>query len=156
MKVRDLMKSHPSVAFGGQSLQKVGAIMAQVDCGVLPVLGEGDVVVGVITDRDVCLALAERDVRPSEALVEEAMSTPVHSCGPDQEVGQALATMRDYRVRRLPVVDAEGHLKGLLSFDDVTLEAHESGSEGPLYAEIACTLQSINRRDLPTPVLAAS
>lgn len=156
MKVRDLMRSHPSVAFVGQSLHKVGSIMAQVGCGVLPVLGEGDVVVGVITDRDLCLALASRDVRPSEALVQEAMSAPVHTCGPDQEIEQALATMRQNRVRRLPVVDAEGQLKGLLSFDDAALEAHESGPEGPLYAEIARTLQSINRRDLPTPAAVAS
>lgn len=156
MKVRDLMKSHPSVTFGGQSLHKVGGIMAQVDCGVLPVLGQGDVVVGIITDRDVCLAMARRDVRPSEIAVQEAMSTDVHTCRPDDDLDAALATMRRRRVRRLPVVDDERHLKGLLSLDDVTLQAHESGEDGPLYAEIARTLQAINRHDLPTPVAAAT
>lgn len=157
MKVRDLMKSHPSVAFGGQSLQKVGTIMAQVECGVLPVLGEGDVVVGLVTDRDICLSLAERDARPSEVPVEVAMSANVHACSPDDELGTALSTMRENRVRRLPVVDAAGHLKGLLSFDDIVLEAREGDveqAEGPFYADIALTLQAINRHELPTPSMA--
>ena len=157
MKVRDLMKSHPNVAFAGQTLHKVGGIMADVECGVLPVLGADDVVVGIVTDRDVCLALSRRDAKPSEVPVEQVMTTEVLSCEPDAEIEAALGLMREHRVRRLPVVDAEGHLKGLLSFDDVALAAHEDGTdpvEGPLYADVARTLQAINRHDLPAITVA--
>ena len=157
MRVRDVMKREPNVAFPGQSLQTVGKIMAQVDCGVLPVLGDGDSVIGIVTDRDLCLALALMNQKPSKVRIEDVMTAEVHSCSPDDSIGDALDLMRRHRVRRLPVVDCDGHLKGLLSFDDVVLEARSADSEefaGPYYDDIARTLKAVNRHQLPGPSLA--
>jgi len=96
--------------------------MRQVDCGILPVLGKGRPA-GVVTDRDLCLALAERDCRPSELPVGDAMSRCLWACREDDDVHTALDTMRARRVRRLPVLDAAGDLRGILSMNDVAREA---------------------------------
>lgn len=157
MRVRDVMKREPNVAFPGQSLKKVGMIMAQVDCGVLPVLGEEDHVIGIVTDRDLCLALALMNQKPSKVWVEDVMTAEVHTCSPEDSIGDALEVMRTHRVRRLPAVDADGHLRGLLSFDDVVLEARSADNEefaGPFYDDIARTLKAVNSHQLPGPAVA--
>lgn len=148
MRVRDIMKRHPRVARLQESLATVGKAMAEVDCGVLPVLDEQEVVVGVVTDRDICLALATRDSKPSDLTVEAVMSRPVYTSGPDATVAAALATMRERQVRRLPVVTETGEIEGLLCLDDVAREAVELvGDEPgrPAYTDIAETLAAINR-----------
>lgn len=154
MKVRDIMKRDPCVSAPGNDLAKAGMQMAEADCGFLPVIGEEERVVGVITDRDVCLALARRDRRPSEVQVRLVMSGEVYTCRADDDIRRALRTMRERRVRRLPVVDDEGRLHGVLSLDDVVLEAQAIETEafhGPLYADIAQTLKAINFHRTPVP-----
>lgn len=151
MRVRDIMKRHPRVARLEENLAAAARLMAEVDCGVLPVLDDTEVVVGVITDRDICLALAANNPMPTEATVEQVMSSDVCNCGPDDSVDSALEKMRKRRVRRLPVVDAAGELLGLLSLDEVALEARELADEEfgrPSYAQIAETLMAINQPQL--------
>jgi CBS domain-containing protein len=95
--------------------------------------------------------------KPSKVWVENVMTAEVHSCSPDDSIGDALDLMRRHRVRRLPVVDGDGHLKGLLSFDDVVLKARSADSEefaGPYYDDIAKTLKAVNRHQLPGPSMA--
>lgn len=102
----------------GQSLRRAAQLLLERDCGALPVVEDG-VVIGMLTDRDVCLA-AWRERRPlSELEVACAMSSPVHGCADDDELSEALGLMRRYQVRRLPVLDRGGRLVGLLSQDDV-------------------------------------
>lgn len=156
MKVLDIMKREVRSCGPGSHLATVGRLMAEVGCGILPVLGEGDRVVGVITDRDLCLAVAERDRKPSDIQVRHVMSGEVFICRPHDDVVEALGIMQARRVRRLPVVNEEGHLEGLLSLDDVVLESKAFASEtfdGPFYADIARTLRAICQH--PTPSVVA-
>lgn len=95
--------------------------MYEGDCGVLPVLGEKGEGVGMITDRDVAIATMTRNKPPSEIFVAEVMSGRVHACGPDDRLESALETMAAERVRRLPVLDAERRVVGVLSMNDVIL-----------------------------------
>ena len=154
MKVREVMRSEPSVCTPDAHLARVGRLMAEADCGFLPVIGDEDRVVGVITDRDVALAAATRDRRPSEIQVRQVISGEVYSCGPDDDIRDALTVMRERQVRRLPVVDSHG-LRGILSLDDVVLEAQAVATEsftGPFYADVALTLKAINLHRTPVPV----
>ena len=89
------------------------------DCGALPVLGTDNGVVGIITDRDISLAVAMSQRRPSEITVGEVMSKPVYACGPDDHIKLALNWMATMQVRRLPVLDQSGALQGILSISDV-------------------------------------
>jgi predicted transcriptional regulator len=78
-------------------------------------------VVGMITDRDICMAVGTRNRLPSEISVFEVKAEPqaLYACAPDDDIHAALKTMRTYGVRRLPVVNAAGGLEGILTFDDV-------------------------------------
>lgn len=155
MKVRDVMRREPCVCSPENHLAKVGRIMAEAGCGFLPVLGDEERVVGVITDRDLALAAATRDRKPSEIQVRQVMSGEVHACRPDDDIRDALKVMREWKVRRLPVVDSQ-HLLGILSLDDVVLEAQGVATEqftGPFYSDIARTLKEINLHQTPAVVV---
>jgi CBS domain-containing protein len=152
MMVRELMRSSPRSIRPAASLADAGRVMEEARCGALPVVGDGEEerVVGMLTDRDLCLAVALRDRRPSEIAVREVISGDVHTCRPDEDVRDALATMGDHRVRRLPVVDAVGRLVGLLSFDDLAASAgpRPNGSgDFLLPAEIAETLMILAQHE---------
>ncbi len=97
--------------------------MRSHDCGFLPVVEGNGRVVGVLTDRDVALALGADDVRPSERSVAEVMTRAPHTCRGDEPAHQALRRMGDDRVRRLPVVNETGRLTGAISIDDLVLVA---------------------------------
>lgn len=154
MKVRDIMKHEPCVTTPGSTLAEVGRIMADAGCGFLPVRGHGQHVVGVLTDRDVALAVTTRGELAAEIEVRDVMSAPVHACSPDDDIRDALGLMREHRVRRLPVV-SDGRLEGILSLDDVVLEAQAVETErfhGPFYSDITRTLKAINLHQMPAVI----
>jgi len=121
MIVSDLSAKDPAYCQPEQSLASAAHLMQTRDCGMLPVVDPSRRLLGVITDRDLCLALATRDHRPSAILVRDVMSSPVHALHAADTVGHALKAMRKYRVRRLPVVDGEGRLAGILALNDLIL-----------------------------------
>lgn len=92
------------------------------NCKILPVVDDKGEVVGVITDRDICIAAGCRRRDPATILVSEAMTTQVHSCSPEVDLCEALQLMQQKQVRRLPVIDLAGKLCGILSMDDVVLK----------------------------------
>jgi len=96
--------------------------------GFLPVVGEGGNVIGVITDRDISIALGTGRRRPSAWPVKDVMVPKLFTCTPEEDVHCALKTLRAQRIRRLPVIDREGVLLGVFSIDDVALKAHEPAS----------------------------
>ena len=111
MQVHELMSKDPRTCGPDDDLGKAAIEMWQGDCGMLPVL-RGDRVIGVVTDRDICMGLALSGRRPAERQVQEVMSKEVFACTPDDDVGDALEIMGSRRIRRLPVVD--GSLTGWL------------------------------------------
>lgn len=155
MKVRDIMRREPCVCSPENHLAKVGRTMADMGCGFLPVVGAEDRVVGVVTDRDVALAVARRDRKPSEIQVRQVMSGEVYTCGVDDDIREALRVMRERKVRRLPVLGPHGDLEAILSLDDVVLEAQAVATEsfsGPFYSDITQTLKQINLHQTPAVV----
>jgi CBS domain-containing protein len=97
--------------------------MLDAGCGAVPVVTPLGAVVGIITDRDISMALVTTGRKPGNVAAREAMSRFVHSCGPDDDVKKALYTMQTYRVRRLPVLSETGKLLGILSLDDIIVRA---------------------------------
>lgn len=124
MKVRTVMTTAVAACHRDDDLGRATQIMWDHHCGIVPVVDVAGLVVGVITDRDICIASATRHVPPGTLRVTDVMSHPVHACLPDDAIESALGIMRRFRVRRLPVVDGEGRLHGLLSLDDVVLAYH--------------------------------
>jgi CBS domain-containing protein len=96
-------------------LEHVARCLWDHDCGILPVLGPDHRVVGMITDRDVCMAAYTQGQPLAHISVQSAMSRALHACRPEDSVEHALLLMRRHRVRRLPVLSPLGHLLGLVS-----------------------------------------
>ena len=129
MIVRDLMRSSPKSCTPTTNLAAVTELLWRGGCGALPVVDSGGRVVGIITDRDICVALGTRDRRPSELVAEQAMSRNVATCRATAEIHAALKIMQARKVRRLPVVNEAGKLEGILCMSDLILDArHDDGT----------------------------
>jgi CBS domain-containing protein len=144
MKVKNIMTHPPCTCSLNTTACDAGALMQEHRCGVLPVLSLRGVLVGMVTDRDLCLATAARRRSATHVAVHEAMTTKLVTCRPDDDVKDALQMMGASGVRRLPVVDQDGHLEGLLSIDDVVVAGVEQG--GVTDADIVETLRKIYYR----------
>ena len=123
MKVSDVMTKAPACCNPDTNLGAAAEIMWNRNCGILPIVGSQEKVVGVVTDRDMCIAMATRNRLPGEISVQEVASGITYSCKLDDDVRAALETMGEKKVRRLPVVNATGKLEGILSMDDIVLHA---------------------------------
>ena len=153
MKIKDIMTGGPRTCSPETNLAAAAALMLDGDCGILPVVEEGKLV-GVVTDRDMYIALATRNKRASEVTVREVVRTPVYTCSPDDDVQTALATMKQHCVRRLPVEGFGGTIMGLVSMNDIVLA---SGARKPVRdAEVVRTLQAICAHHHPSPHIAAA
>lgn len=155
MKVKDAMVRSP-VSCGPESNLGVAAeLLWKQNCGILPVVNAERKVVGVMTDRDMCIALGTRNLLPGQIFVKEVMTGKVHSCQVEDDMHSALATMAKERVRRLPVVDGKGVLQGILSMDDVVLHtegASQFNATGLTQKDIVETLKRIYRPQAPQVV----
>ncbi len=130
--VSDLMTKHAVAVRSGEMLSVAAKLMWDNDCGIIPVLAdEGDQVVGVVTDRDICMATWSRDSAPSQIRAGETMSRDLVYCMPDDSIQAAESTMRSRRVRRLPVLDASANLLGMLSITDITRAAGQKSTARP-------------------------
>jgi CBS domain-containing protein len=144
MKVQSIMTTGVQTCGPDTSLPQAVRLMRETRCGFLPVVDWRSSVAGVVTDRDICMALVNSARKPINITVREVMEHTVHTCAPGDDLQAALATMKRYRVRRLPVVDAVGTLRGVLSFDDVVLRA--LWPDAPTSAEIVESLREILKR----------
>jgi CBS domain-containing protein len=142
--VRAIMSAHVRPCQATESLSHAAHLMWNEDCGVVPVLSEHQVV-GVITDRDICMATYTQGKAPAELQVETAMSKQLFSCAADDSLENALGTMRDNRVRRLPVLSVEGKLLGMLSLADIVRWAQPLTNPS-VDAAITETLAAISAR----------
>jgi CBS domain-containing protein len=120
MQVHEIMTEPPQTCPRTMHLADASRRMRDTGCGSLVVLGARGRVVGIVTDRDLALALGEHH-DAVRFTVDRVMSQPVQVCQPDDDVTVALERMARVRVRRLPVVDTDGDVKGLISIDDIVL-----------------------------------
>ena len=152
MKVKDVMVKTPVFCGLGTNLGAAVEILWTRDCGILPVVDTQRRVMGVITDRDIAIALGTRNRLPGEIAVAEAATRKVHSCKATDDVRTALDTMAEEKVRRLVVVNEQNQLEGILSMDDVVLhaETQTSGKADLSANDILRTLKT-----LYSPQLAA-
>lgn len=144
MKVKEIMQKEVHSCRPDTDLAMAAMQMWDGDFGVLPVVANGGTVVGMITDRDICMAAATKRCDPGEIRVEEVATGQVYGCSPETEIHEALKIMQQRRVRRLPVMSAEeGKLVGILSLNDVALKAQEDAKADLSAQDVELTLKSI-------------
>jgi len=141
MIVKEVMNTGVATCSPESDLGAVVRIMREHDCGFLPVVDSRGFVVGVVTDRDVCMAAGTKRRALGRVSAKETMSYPVFSCFADENVRTVLATMAKHRVRRLPVLNKTGHLEGVLSIDDVVQAPHRRGA--PTAEDLVATLKAM-------------
>jgi len=155
MKVKEIMTPNAKAIWLTESLADAAQLMWKNDCGVLPIIQDGRKVIGMITDRDICMAAAMRDKNPSSVSVEEVMTGLVYSLNPEDEIDDALKAMQEHKIRRLPVVNAEGELEGILSLNDVVLHAKAKG-DSIAYGDVVKTYQAICQHPVPATASATA
>ena len=118
MKVKETMSTNVRLARPDQTIREAAQAMAEVDSGVLPV-GENDRLVGMITDRDIAVRGIAKGKGPDTS-VRDVMTDHVDYCFEDQEVNEVTKNMAEIKVRRLPVLNRDKRLVGIISLGDIT------------------------------------
>jgi CBS domain-containing protein len=148
MIIERLMSHEVNTCNPDQPLSEAARLMWEHDCGCVPVVASDRRVVGMITDRDICMSAYTRGRGLQELRIADAMSRDVRTCRADDTVEEAEATMRSAQVRRLPVVDDREQLVGLISLSDLAREAareHGSKRRDVSDADVGNTLAAITR-----------
>ena len=123
MKISQMMKKDVEVCGLDDNLAAAASRMWDCDIGCLPVLDASGEIVGMVTDRDICMAALTRGQPLHDIPVSVAMAKDVLSCSPDATLVEAEEVMRSGQVRRLPVIDSEGCLVGIVSLNDLAILA---------------------------------
>ena len=144
MKVQDVMTSPAHSCSPEVSLASAARTMSDYNCGALPVLDNGGHPIGILTDRDVCRAVALGTRFAGATRVRDVMTPNPTICQPALPLGEALEVMAARKIRRLPVVDAQGRLVGIVSLADIVSGVHDSQwIASPLLRQlVAATRQS--------------
>ncbi len=123
MKVHEIMTVDPICCYGTETADVAAKRMKEHNIGAIPVVENEKSyrVVGVITDRDLCMAVIADGKDPKATRLDQLMHTPVVWCGPDDEVDKVAELMRAQQVRRIPVLDSEHKIQGIVSTADITL-----------------------------------
>jgi CBS domain-containing protein len=153
MQVKEIMVRDTRFCRPDTNLAEAGLIMWENDCGALPVVEGSGKVVGMITDRDICIAVGTRNRAPSEVTVFDVKPNPqeLYSCAPEDDIHAALQTMRTQGVRRLPVVNS-GQLRGVLCLDEIALGASKRGELS--YEDVVDTLRAVCEHRIARQVVA--
>jgi CBS-domain-containing membrane protein len=149
MRVEEIMTKQVSVCTAGTNAAKAAELMWIHDCGILPVVEDSSGrIVGVVTDRDLFIALGTKGQNASELIVGDVMRQDVLCCAPIDDLHSALKLMAEHQVHRLPVVDGNGWLTGILSLNDVVLHTKQrQNGVGVSYEDVVKTLMAVCRHD---------
>ena len=142
MKVKHLMTPHPVCCGSQANLAEATELMWSKDCGALPVVDDGKLT-GILTDRDISIALGTRNVPAAGIAAGEVATHEVKTCNPGDDVHEAMALMRRAKVHRLPVVNERGELVGMLALNDLILAAERKHGEID-YEEVMNTVKAIS------------
>jgi CBS domain-containing protein len=136
MKVKEVMTANVKCCRPETNMAQAMAYLWECDCGAMPVVDHSGRVMGMITDRDMAMAMATKCRLAMDICVGEIMSGKVHACMMDEDLKSALKTMRREKVRRLPVMGPDGRLMGMLSLMDVVMCAEEA--KGRQIPDVSC------------------
>jgi len=146
MKVDDIMTRDVRSCSPDESLGSAAQIMWEMDCGAVPVVDAERRVIGMITDRDICMASHLQGVILSDASVASAMARDIKCCGPHDSPATVQALMQQYKIRRVPVIDAQRRLIGIVTLADLAYIMGSSqtlGGDGMTWSAIGHTLAAV-------------
>ena len=137
LKCREIMSQNITSATAETNLQEAARLLRESDVGILPIVDENNKLIGLVTDRDIVVRAVAEGLDASETTVERIMTTETHTAQGDDFAFQAVRTMGEEKVRRIPIVDDNYLLVGMVSMADIVLEMEDE-------KEIAETLEEIS------------
>jgi len=145
MNIASVMTKDVATCPRSATLADAAKLMWDGDCGMIPVVDADGAPVGIVTDRDICMAAATRDRAPNDIRIAEVIDARgVVSCSPEDGFQDALDAMAEHRVRRLPVIGEDGRLEGVVSLADLIAAAtSRGGKQGPSYKGVVTAMQAI-------------
>lgn len=146
LRVQEVMQETVRYCNPDTNAATAAEIMWNNNCGCLPVVKDGKHVIGMVTDRDLFIALGTQNRKPADLPIEEVMSKDLSVCSPEDDIRSALKTMAQRQAHRLPVVDRSGELKGLLSIDDVVPRAKRAGLSSEVIDALAMISPQLSAR----------
>ena len=138
---RDVMTADPVCCSADTTLDQIAKLMVANDCGEIPILDETAHPIGVVTDRDIVCRIIADGKNPVRYTADSCMSTPVFTVSDDMPIDEVVALMEEHRIRRVPVVDADGCCAGIISQADIAAMA-----PARLTAELLCQVSQESAR----------
>ena len=136
MELRDIMTRNVEVVNGNASLKEAATKMKKLDVGLIPVC-DGDRLKGLLTDRDITIRATADGRDPSKTKVNEVMSTDIAYCLEDQAVDEAVILMEARQIRRLPILNQDKQLVGIVSLADIAVHVSDRDLTGETLEEIS-------------------
>jgi CBS domain-containing protein len=133
--IREVMTSNPTTIEPTKSVADAAKIMKKEDAGIVPVV-DGDQLAGTITDRDIAIRVVADGKDPQSTKVRDIMSTQIITIDPQQNVDEAARLMAQHQVRRLPVVEEDGKLVGIVAQADIATQA-DAAKTGQMVEQIS-------------------
>jgi CBS domain-containing protein len=155
VKIKGIMAQPAWTCGPGTNLASVVETMWTHDCGIVPVVNERGEAVGVVTDRDICIALGTRNTTAAMLTARDVMSAPVAGCVPEDDCFVALMTMQERGVHRLPVLGIGDVVLGIVSLDDIVKHAALVPATDPLRIGVMEVLAAVGGHK-ETPQLAGT
>lgn len=136
MKIKEIITPEPQYISPDASLVEAAEDMKSRDVGILPIC-ENDVLVGTVTDRDITVRAVAEGRNPYTTKVRDVMSSKIICCFDDQNIEDAAEMMGKSKIRRLPVLDYDNRLVGIVSIGDLAARAHQTDLAGRTLAAVA-------------------
>jgi CBS domain-containing protein len=124
--LKDIMTKDPITVRSDDSAQKAAGLMKDNHVGPIPVLDQERKLIGMVTDRDLAIKVVAEG-RPADTKVSDVMSRDLFTCGPNDNVKEAIRMMETHQVRRVPIVDDQGHLLGIVAQADLATRTEKPG-----------------------------
>jgi CBS domain-containing protein len=136
MRIAEIMTQDPEVIRSDFVLKDAALMMRELDVGMLPI-GKDDRLVGMLTDRDITIRATAEGRDPTKTQVHEVMTQEVVYCFEDQDVSEAAKLMQERQIRRLPILDREKRLIGIVSLGDVAVHSGEKNVVAETIKEVS-------------------
>lgn len=143
MRIEQIMSQPVLTCSIHDNLNTAAQLMWEHDCGAIPVADDEGRLVGIVTDRDICMATYTQGSAPQAISVSSAMAKEVRSCQPSDSIETVERLMRESQVRRIPIIDDENHPIGLVSLNDISREAARAKKRNGVDREVVDTLAAI-------------
>ena len=160
MLVKEVMKSNIESCRPDSNLESIALMMWNHDCGAIPVTDEQGKPVGIITDRDIAMGSSLNHRCLWELTANDIMAKrPLYSCQSEDNMAQVLEVMKEHQIRRVPVVDDEGRLTGIVALGDVVDVAAKTATKKSnsklTYSDVMDTIKAISKQNSHTLVQVA-